>query len=95
MIEERNRTESLSGALLCYLIALSMLFMPVTLMAEATWLAGDHHIHSNNSVGWDESNPPKPICWWRCDLHHRKECPDGAQIRVVMDGGYRSWRPKP
>ena len=38
-----------------------MLFMPITLMAEATWLAGDHHIHSNNSVGWDESNPPKPI----------------------------------
>ena len=61
MIEERNRTEGLSGALLCYLVALSMLFMPVTLMAEATWLAGDHHIHSNNSVGWDESNPPKPI----------------------------------
>ena len=61
MIEERNWAESLSGALLCYLVALSMLFMPVTLMAEATWLAGDHHIHSNNSVGWDESNPPKPI----------------------------------
>ena len=62
MIEERNRTEGLSGALLCYLVVLSMLFMPVTLNAEATWLAGDHHIHSNNSVGWDEtSNPPKPI----------------------------------
>ena len=31
-------------------------------MADPTWLAGDHHIHSNNSVGWDEtSNPPKPI----------------------------------
>jgi hypothetical protein len=62
MIEERNWTEGLRGALLCYLVVLSMLFMPVTLNAEATWLAGDHHIHSNNSVGWDEtSNPPKPI----------------------------------
>ena len=61
MIKERNRAEGLSGAPLCCLVALSMLFMPVTLMAEATWLAGDHHIHSNNSVGWDESNPPKPI----------------------------------
>ena len=31
-------------------------------IADPTWLAGDHHIHSNNSVGWDEtSNPPKPI----------------------------------
>ena len=62
MIEERNRTEGSTGALFCCLVALSMLFMPVTLNAEATWLAGDHHIHSNNSVGWDEtSNPPKPI----------------------------------
>ena len=61
MIKERNRAEGLSGAPLCCLVALSMLFMPGTLMAEATWLAGDHHIHSNNSVGWDESNPPKPI----------------------------------
>lgn len=26
------------------------------------WLAGDHHIHSRYSVGWDEStNPPTPI----------------------------------
>ena len=61
MIKERNRAEGLSGAPLCCLVALSMLFMPVTLMAEATWLAGDHHIHSNNSLGRDESNPPKPI----------------------------------
>ena len=62
MIEARNWADSLSGGVLCYLVVLSMLFMPVTLNAEATWLAGDHHIHSNNSVGWDEtSNPPKPI----------------------------------
>jgi len=26
------------------------------------WLAGDHHVHSHFSVGWDEkTNPPKPI----------------------------------
>jgi len=26
------------------------------------WLAGDHHIHSRYSVGWDrEQNPPEPI----------------------------------
>ena len=25
------------------------------------WLAGDHHIHSQFSVGWEETNPPKPI----------------------------------
>jgi hypothetical protein len=26
-----------------------------------TWLAGDHHIHSEYSVGWEETDPPKPI----------------------------------
>ena len=25
------------------------------------WLAGDHHIHSHYSVGWDSANPPKPV----------------------------------
>jgi len=25
------------------------------------WLAGDHHIHSQFSVGWEETSPPKPI----------------------------------
>lgn len=30
--------------------------------AERQWLAGDHHIHSRFSVGWDRSvDPPKPI----------------------------------
>src|SRR6478735_4533716 len=29
---------------------------------EASWLAGDHHVHSEWSVGWDNStNPPTPI----------------------------------
>lgn len=30
--------------------------------AAATWIAGDHHIHSRFSVGWDNSvDPPAPI----------------------------------
>ncbi len=29
--------------------------------AERRWLAGDHHIHSQFSVGWEKTNPPKPI----------------------------------
>ncbi|MCZ6642010.1 MAG: phosphoesterase [Gammaproteobacteria bacterium] len=29
---------------------------------DSRWLAGDHHIHSRYSVGWDrEQNPPAPI----------------------------------
>ncbi len=29
---------------------------------NASWLAGDHHVHSEWSVGWDKStNPPTPI----------------------------------
>lgn len=30
--------------------------------SKGTWLAGDHHIHSEWSVGWDtKTNPPTPI----------------------------------
>ena len=30
--------------------------------SERKWLAGDHHIHSRYSVGWDnDSTPPSPI----------------------------------
>lgn len=30
--------------------------------AEPRWLAGDHHVHSRYSTGWDqETNPPSPI----------------------------------
>lgn len=29
--------------------------------AERHWLAGDHHIHSQFSVGWEKTNPPKAI----------------------------------
>ena len=28
---------------------------------QRTWLAGDHHIHSEYSVGWEETDPPEPI----------------------------------
>ena len=38
---------------------LSLLAVQTT--AAPTWLAGDHHIHSENSVGWDDSEPPKPV----------------------------------
>ena len=29
--------------------------------AERRWLAGDHHIHSQFSVGWARTNPPEAI----------------------------------
>jgi hypothetical protein len=30
--------------------------------ASRSWISGDHHIHSRNSVGWDgETDPPSPI----------------------------------
>ena len=30
--------------------------------SNRTWIAGDHHIHSQFSVGWDmEVEPPTPI----------------------------------
>ena len=29
--------------------------------AGRRWLAGDHHIHSQFSVGWEKTNPPKAI----------------------------------
>ena len=28
---------------------------------ERRWLAGDHHIHSRYSVGWQETDPPTPV----------------------------------
>ncbi|MDP3518047.1 MAG: phosphoesterase, partial [Pseudohongiella sp.] len=29
---------------------------------EERWLAGDHHVHSRYSVGWNqETNPPTPV----------------------------------
>ena len=35
--------------------------MPAPTGGGARWLAGDHHIHSRFSVGWDDStNPPSP-----------------------------------
>ena len=58
MIEERNWTEGLRGVLLGYLVVLSMLFMPVTLNAEATWLAGDHHITA--TTVWAGMNRIRP-----------------------------------
>ncbi|OGT72111.1 MAG: phosphoesterase [Gammaproteobacteria bacterium RIFCSPLOWO2_02_FULL_57_10] len=40
-------------------------FMPANAQnenANEQWIAGDHHIHSRYSVGWDETqNPPAPV----------------------------------
>jgi hypothetical protein len=59
---ERNLGRGVAWVALSHLVTISMMLTPVKVLAESTWLAGDHHIHSNNSVGWDEtSNPPKPI----------------------------------
>jgi hypothetical protein len=41
---------------------LSMLLASAPAFAEKRWLAGDHHIHSHFSPGYDYTvNPPKPI----------------------------------
>ena len=35
---------------------------PIAPLGGASWIAGDHHIHSRYSVGWNtDSNPPMPI----------------------------------
>ncbi|MCP4093227.1 MAG: phosphoesterase [Planctomycetes bacterium] len=40
----------------------SDLMQPEDRAPARQWIAGDHHIHSRFSVGWDRSkNPPKPI----------------------------------
>jgi hypothetical protein len=55
---------SLSFALLLALVGGSAPHpVPSLLQPEADgWLAGDHHIHSRYSVGWDDStDPPSPI----------------------------------
>lgn len=37
-------------------------WLPVAAADEPQWIAGDHHIHSRFSVGWDRAqNPPAPI----------------------------------
>ena len=48
------------GVLLCCSVALSMLFMPITLMPKRPgWQ--EITISIAISVGWDESNPPNRI----------------------------------
>lgn len=42
-------------------IVFLILFIQQATAESRVWLAGDHHIHSRFSVGWDESAPPKPI----------------------------------
>jgi len=44
------------------LVALIAAFIATTAGAKPSWLAGDHHIHSRNSVGWNwDVEPPEPI----------------------------------
>jgi hypothetical protein len=44
------------------LLLLAMVLNPAAAFAENRWLAGDHHIHSQFSPGYDFSvNPPRPI----------------------------------
>jgi hypothetical protein len=53
-------------AIFCLLPYLSSCVSPDSKIAKPTeprqWLAGDHHIHSRYSVGWNtDNNPPTPI----------------------------------
>ncbi|MEX0963764.1 MAG: hypothetical protein WDZ52_06965 [Pseudohongiellaceae bacterium] len=47
------------------ILLLSLLVLPCTVVGQnegPRWIAGDHHIHSRYSVGWDRTqNPPTPI----------------------------------
>ncbi|ALC87909.1 MULTISPECIES: phosphoesterase [unclassified Bacillus (in: firmicutes)] len=43
-------------------VAANQLTQEEVKQSNGTWLAGDHHVHSEWSVGWDNStNPPTPI----------------------------------
>ncbi|MDC1328761.1 hypothetical protein N8291_05540 [Pseudomonadales bacterium] len=44
------------------LLLLTMLLVSASAFAENRWLAGDHHIHSHFSPGYDYSaSPPRPV----------------------------------
>tara|TARA_B110000285_G_scaffold233860_1_gene308951 strand:+ start:1187 stop:2617 length:1431 start_codon:yes stop_codon:yes gene_type:complete len=43
------------------LMPFSLCIFDARAASERQWLAGDHHIHSQNSVGWDDSSPPQPV----------------------------------
>lgn len=59
--DARVMRETPSGAKNRPIWAAMLAMLALQSLAEPTWLAGDHHIHSENSVGWDKSDPPKPI----------------------------------
>ena len=61
MRDARVMRETPSGAKNRPIWAAMLAMLALQSLAEPTWLAGDHHIHSENSVGWDKSDPPKPI----------------------------------
>lgn len=43
-------------------LALAAVLLPLPASAQRAWIAGDHHIHSRYSVGWDATvAPPAPV----------------------------------
>ncbi len=58
-----NKNYSLSFiTVITILAATSLDLKAMQQESERRWLAGDHHIHSRYSVGWDnDSTPPAPI----------------------------------
>lgn len=64
----RKKSKSLTKFISIYIVLLLIcLCNSIAISAQdnphsRSWLAGDHHIHSRYSVGWDyEANPPAPI----------------------------------
>ncbi len=57
----------MKGPLFGYVTLIVTLTVTLSVVAadvhgEKRWLAGDHHVHSQFSVGWDDSvTPPKPV----------------------------------
>ena len=44
------------------MLTVTLSIVALDVQGEKRWLAGDHHVHSQFSVGWDDSvTPPKPV----------------------------------
>ena len=59
---------------------------------DRTWLAGDHHLHTRYSVGWDDSvDPPAPQigvdAWYPLEQMARAASRYGLKWMVVTDHG--------
>ena len=56
------RRYAVPGSLLILLLAACSTTQPMDAQSDRQWLAGDHHIHSRYSVGWDRTQePPLPV----------------------------------